>query len=120
MSKVPIPKSHRDPFYRYTRDVVQVTHTGRHGGRTQVENLAAIAAQIYRKPEDLHTVYQRQLQMRVQVADGKLVLQGVHTAATLDDILEQYIERVVVCQLCGNPETGGGVCAACGHRVRAK
>lgn len=44
-------------------------------------------------------------------------LPGKYEVSIFEDILEEYIENYILCYICGNPETGTGVCLACGHIV---
>lgn len=117
MSKlITIPKEAgmTDPFYRYKREYVQVEHTGRRGGRTRITNIASIAKSI-QQPE---TFIRKYLQKVMGTSVSKdFSLPGYLSPETLDAVIETLITEYVLCPTCGNPETAGGRCAACGNEV---
>jgi len=104
-----------DPFYRYKRELVQVIHTRKKGGQTQIVNIQSIAHSIDRDPSILRKYLSKKLGMAVSKT---FVFSGTHRAGVIDDIIEEYIEKHVLCRVCYNPETGGGVCKACGKACR--
>lgn len=112
-----------DPFYRYRRPVVTVTHVNKKGGQTLVTNLDALCHSIDQTRARLKAHLQKQLGLSITIVSGNtatkkaLCIPGLHNAADIDDCVEKFVVAHVLCRQCGNPETGSGTCHACGCSV---
>lgn len=107
-----------DPFYRYKRPVVTVEKTKR---KIILSNMADVCKSIGRELGDVKKVLGKRLGRAVKIKDGQLEFPnfgGNDLHENVDDIIEEYIERHVICQKCDNPETILGkhkmTCKACG------
>ena len=109
---VNIPRSAIDPFYRYKRNVIQTQ--GGKGNNTVVKNIDAIAKQLDRSPEQIATFFRKKLSVNVRIDKRGFIMAGQYTIPMLEDLLEEYIEKYILCPECGNPETTKDGCKACG------
>lgn len=107
-----------DPFYRYKMPALAVEH--RKNNTTVITNLDEVCKSLSREPEDVMKWFRNALATRVT----KNTLSGRLSAEVLQTFLQDYINRFVLCESCGNPETKmkvakrSGVklgCHACGH-----
>ena len=112
MAGVNIPKSTLDPFYRYKRNTLEI-RLGK-GNTTIVTNLPLIAGQLNRSTDQLVTYFRKALSCNIFSKGPDVIMGGQRSVAELEAVLEQYIEQHVVCSVCGNPETDGTSCRACG------
>lgn len=59
-----IPASVVDPFYRYRRQVLQLTTLQKKGGQTVIENLITVSRELGRTPEEIVKWFQKVLPTR--------------------------------------------------------
>lgn len=112
------PEAANDPFYRYKMTPL---HTVVRNGCTELSNLEQVAREIDRDPDVLVKFFSQTLGCR---AKNKYVLSGTHLVADLQAHLYRFIEELVLCPSCRNPETtfrGGKtslvlMCRACGNQ----
>jgi len=104
--QVNIPKSNSDKFYRYKRIVLPVHHVQKNGGitRINVKDLQTLCKQIGRDSSDIIKLFKRKLNTNVRVQQH-VDITGVFSWGAIDDLIEEYIEKNVLCVECGNPET---------------
>jgi len=114
--KVNIPKSNVDPFHRYQRDVIQIS-PGK-ANTTIINNLETIALQIDRSINEMCNYMKKKTGTNVFIKNNETTLKGSFTREQLDQLIEEYIEANVLCDVCGNPETfiqdKRKICKACG------
>jgi len=112
-----------DAFYRYEMPRL-VTRTEK-GVKQVIVNLAEVADSLGRQPEAILKFYEYELNTRTAVEkDGKHVVTGPFTASQFQNLLSDYIDKFVLCGVCGNPETTYRVqgeklrtkCKACGEK----
>lgn len=107
MSFINICRDNTDPFYRYKMPPIQLKIEGRGNGiKTVVVNAAEVARALNRPP--IYVLKYLGLELGAQatvVGDERYVVNGVHDAAKLQDVLDGFISKFVLCLLCKNPET---------------
>lgn len=105
MAEINIDPRNRDGFGRYKmpRLLVQVEK----GSRTVLINLNAVAKSLDRSPTDLSKFLRCQLSTQVndRPKEDRYIFSGVHLQDTFQSYLYDYIDRFVLCTICGNPET---------------
>lgn len=107
---VTIPKTMSlDPFFRYKREHVKVVYLK--SRQTQITNINIICHQLDRPLNIIKKYLQKALSTRIS---NNFVISGVWMDTDLDNYIEAYIEKYVICETCGNPETNNGHCKACG------
>lgn len=111
---------------------LQTKIEGRGNGiKTVIPNICAIAASLKRDAVVIckYFGYELGAQSKFQEADGRGIVNGSHSASTLQDRLQDFITLYVLCPTCHLPETdlvskrGERLyhkCAACGVKVRVK
>jgi len=75
------------------------------GKKTIVRNFGDILDKMNREPDEVVARLLRQIGAAGTYEDRKLRLQGEHTKSTIQDRLDGYIERYVLCSECGRPDT---------------
>lgn len=110
-----------DEYYRYKMPALGVTYKR---ATTIIENALNIAKALKRPITHLEKWFVVELSTSAS-SDGKsIVLKGVHDCDRLRALLKKFIETVIVCSRCDNPETVLEVisrekvsqtCLACGH-----
>lgn len=110
-----IPRSVVDPFYRYRRHPLDIGRLAKNGGSTAIRNVTTIAKDLKCQVGDIEKVYKKTLGCSTRL-DGEqgLVLRGTFDHHHLDNILEEFIMKRIVCATCGLPELSGRLCQACG------
>ena len=112
--KVNIPNDIVDPFYRYTRQIIQLEKLNKMNGIIQINNLDIIAKQLGRDPLVIIQFFRKKLGVAInkknQIRSTKI------TVDILEDLLEIFIKKHVLCKQCNNPETDSltFICKACG------
>lgn len=102
---VTIPKDRDDPFYRYKRNKIQASTISKNGGTTILHNIKIISEQIYRTINDLKLIFTKSLKTIVKINHDKIHIKGIYSVEILESVLENFINRNVICKICGNPET---------------
>uniref|UniRef100_A0A6C0CMB7 Translation initiation factor IF2/IF5 domain-containing protein n=1 Tax=viral metagenome TaxID=1070528 RepID=A0A6C0CMB7_9ZZZZ len=102
--KIPIPKTKTDdPFYRYTRPVIESTTQTNF---IKLVNIAQVAMALERTPQELVQYLKKALNTNVKLVDNIAVINHKKgDIPDIEDILEQYISRYVMCAECSIPET---------------
>jgi len=117
-----------DPFYRYKmpRLVAKVEGKG-NGVKTVIPNMVDIARSLDRPPTYVTKFFGCELgaQTQFDFKNDRYIVNGVHEAGKLQDMLDIFIKKFVLCPQCDNPETRFKIlekkgiitsrCAACGH-----
>ncbi len=116
MSKVNIPKSNPDPFFRYKREEIKIQILNNNGGVTKLLNIDSIATKLNCSVKDILSYFKKKLNTTIMEKD--LVIKKVETVNRLEEILEEYIKTNVLCPKCVNPEFSEEkktkTCKACG------
>ena len=120
MSKVNIPKSNQDPFFRYKREEIKIQILNNNGGVTKLLNIEAIALTLNSSVKDILSYFKKKL--NVTIMDKELIIKKVETVNRLEELLEEYIKLNILCPKCANPEfseqndkkTKIKTCKACG------
>ncbi|KAL8361930.1 hypothetical protein RB601_007633 [Gaeumannomyces tritici] len=116
-----------DVFYRYKMERLQTKIEGKGNGiKTVVVNLSNVAQQLARPGSYLIKYFGFELgaQTNLDPADDRWIINGAHDANKLQDYLDGFINKFVLCKKCKNPETEVNIkdghiildCKACGVR----
>jgi translation initiation factor 5 len=127
MSLVNIRRDVSDSFYRYKMERLQTKIEGKGNGiKTVVVNLPSVAASLARPGSYVIKFFGFELgaQTTMDPKDDRWIINGAHDAAKLQDSLDGFINKFVLCKHCMNPETDVHIkderiildCKACGRR----
>ncbi|KAE8383404.1 domain found in IF2B/IF5-domain-containing protein [Aspergillus bertholletiae] len=127
MATVNIRRDITDPFYRYKMERLQSKIEGKGNGiKTVVVNLNSVAQSLSRPPAYVIKYFGFELgaQANAKPTDDRWIINGAHDAAKLQDYLDGFISKFVLCKKCKNPETDVIIkddkiildCKACGQR----
>ena len=127
MATVNIRRDVTDPFYRYKMEKIQSKIEGKGNGiKTVIVNLSSVAQSLARPGSYVIKYFGFELgaQTNTNPADDRWIINGAHEASKLQDYLDGFITRFVLCKKCKNPETevvikDGRIildCKACGVR----
>jgi len=119
-----------DPFYRYKMERLQSKIEGKGNGiKTVVANLSTVAQQLARPPTYVIKYFGFELgaQTTNDPKDDRWIINGAHEASKLQDYLDGFINKFVLCRSCKNPETVISIkdqrilmdCKACGTITEA-
>ena len=122
MTKVNIPCSVTDPTYRYKRDKIEIVIQNTNGGITKLLNIDKIALQLGSTQEDILKFLKKKANTSIIEKNGPF-LRKIENVDNLENILEEYISKEILCGNCNNPEftaekvdkTFLKTCKACGH-----
>ncbi|KAM3065239.1 eukaryotic translation initiation factor 5 [Clarireedia jacksonii] len=127
MNTVNIRRDVTDRFYRYKMEKIQSKIEGKGNGiKTVIVNLSSIAASLARPGAYVIKYFGFELgaQTNTNPADDRWIINGAHEASKLQDYLDGFITKFVLCKKCKNPETevifkDNNIkldCKACGER----
>lgn len=130
MANINIRRDVTDPFYRYKMERLQSKIEGKGNGiKTVIVNLSNVADQLARPPSHLIKYFGFELgaQTNIDPKDDRWIINGAHEASKLQDYLDGFILKFVLCKNCKNPETVVNIkdtdilldCKACGQITRA-
>ncbi|KAL5333923.1 domain found in IF2B/IF5-domain-containing protein [Aspergillus crustosus] len=116
-----------DPFYRYKMEPLHSKIEGKGNGiKTVVVNLNSVAQSLSRPPAYVIKYFGFELgaQANAKPTDDRWIINGAHDARKLQDYLDGFISKFVLCKKCKNPETDVTIkdekitldCKACGQR----
>ena len=116
----------QDTFYRYKMPRLQAKVEGKGNGiKTVVVNMVDIARALARPPTYVTKYFGFELgaQTQLNIKAERYIVNGCHDAGKMQDILDGFIKKFVLCEKCENPETVlkvkrnmiGASCKACGH-----
>lgn len=128
MANINVNRNVMDPFYRYKmpRIIAKVEGKG-NGIKTVIVNMSDVAKALSRPPTYTTKYFGCELgaQTQFDVKNDRYIVNGSHDAAKLQDLLDGFIKRFILCPACDNPETNLNVlhkkgmisqrCIACGH-----
>jgi translation initiation factor 5 len=118
-----------DAFYRYKMEPLKTKIEGKGNGiKTVVVNLSSVAQAVYRPGAYVIKYFGFELgaQTNVDPADDRWIINGAHESSKLQDLLDGFINKFVLCGDCSNPETEVIIedglidldCKACGSRTK--
>lgn len=127
MATINIRSDVKDPFYRYKMERLQSKIEGKGNGiKTVIVNLSSVAASLARPGAYVIKYFGFELgaQTNTNPADDRWIINGAHEASKLQDYLDGFINKFVLCKKCKNPETDVVIkdgrivldCKACGQR----
>ncbi|KAL8722277.1 MAG: hypothetical protein Q9181_007522 [Wetmoreana brouardii] len=127
MATVNIRRDVSDPFYRYKMERLLSKVEGKGNGiKTVIVNLSGVAASLSRPPSYVIKYFGFELgaQTNINPKDDRWIINGSHEASKLQDYLDGFISKFVLCKKCKNPETDVNIrdgrilldCKACGQR----
>jgi translation initiation factor 5 len=127
-SLVNVRRDVSDPFYRYKMERLQTKIEGKGNGiKTVVVNLSSVAQSLARPGSYLIKYFGFELgaQTNLDPADDRWIINGAHEANKLQELLDGFISKFVLCKKCKNPETDVHIkdgrilldCKACGQRT---
>ncbi|XP_015587173.1 eukaryotic translation initiation factor 5 [Cephus cinctus] len=128
MGSVNVNRNVSDAFYRYKMPRIQAKVEGKGNGiKTVIVNMVDVAKAIGR-PATYPTKYfgcELGAQTQFDFKNERFIVNGSHDATKLQDLLDGFIRKYVLCPACDNPETEllvsakkGTIsqgCKACGH-----
>uniref|UniRef100_A0A3P8Y9Q8 Eukaryotic translation initiation factor 5 n=1 Tax=Esox lucius TaxID=8010 RepID=A0A3P8Y9Q8_ESOLU len=126
---VNVNRSVADQFYRYKmpRLIAKVEGKG-NGIKTVIVNMTDVAKALNRPPTYPTKFFGCELgaQTQFDAKNDRYIVNGSHEANKLQDMLDGFIRKFVLCPECDNPETDlhinpkkqtiGNSCKACGYR----
>ncbi|MEQ2272960.1 Eukaryotic translation initiation factor 5A-1 [Xenotaenia resolanae] len=126
---VNVNRSVSDQFYRYKmpRLIAKVEGKG-NGIKTVIVNMVDVAKALNRPPTYPTKFFGCELgaQTQFDAKNDRYIVNGSHEANKLQDMLDGFIRKFVLCPECDNPETDlhvnpkkqtiGNSCKACGYR----
>jgi len=131
MALVNVRRDVSDPFYRYKMERIQTKIEGKGNGiKTVVVNLSSVAQSLARPGAYLIKYFGFELgaQTNIDPPDDRWIINGAHEANKLQELLDGFISKFVLCKKCKNPETDVNVnlkesnilldCKACGQRTQ--
>ncbi|KAI7790005.1 eukaryotic translation initiation factor 5 [Triplophysa rosa] len=124
-----VNRSVSDQFYRYKmpRIIAKVEGKG-NGIKTVIVNMVDVAKALNRPPTYPTKFFGCELGAQTQFdsKNDRYIVNGSHEANKLQDMLDGFIRKFVLCPECDNPETDlhinpkkqtiGNSCKACGYR----
>ncbi|KND92606.1 Eukaryotic translation initiation factor 5 [Tolypocladium ophioglossoides CBS 100239] len=127
MSLINVRRDVSDVFYRYKMERLQTKIEGKGNGiKTVIVNLPSGAASLARPPSYLNKYFGFELGAMTNndPKDDRWIINGAHESAKLQDHLDGFINKFVLCKKCKNPETDVNInndrilldCKACGQR----
>ncbi|KAL4725038.1 eukaryotic translation initiation factor 5 [Fusarium chlamydosporum] len=128
MALVNVRRDVSDAFYRYKMERLQTKIEGKGNGiKTVVVNLSSVAASLARPGSYVIKYFGFELgaQTNIDPKDDRWIINGAHDAPKLQDHLDGFINKFVLCKKCKNPETDVVIkddhilldCKACGQRT---
>ncbi|KRH95294.1 eukaryotic translation initiation factor eIF-5 [Pseudoloma neurophilia] len=103
---IPINRDSTDPFYRYKMPPLSIIREGRQGNpRTLIINFLTVCDSLKRQPGLIKQFYNYQLSVQIKYLNGRLILNGEFNHEILQNCLYQFINMLIICKHCDNPET---------------
>ncbi|KAI7690174.1 Eukaryotic translation initiation factor 5 [Sarcoptes scabiei] len=128
MASVNVNRNLSDQFYRYKMPKLIAKVEGKGNGiKTVIVNMVEIAKALNRPPMYPTKYFGCVLgaQVNCDAKNERYIVNGSHEASKLQDLLDGFIKKYVLCASCDNPETNllvnqkkgtiNSTCKACGH-----
>jgi len=103
-----IRRDNDDPFYRYKMPPIQSKVQGSGNGvKTSVINTSDVARALNRPPSYIIKYFGFELGAQTSINEDadRYIVNGIHEPAKLQDTLDGFINKFVLCGSCKNPET---------------
>lgn len=114
-----------DPHCRYKMSCITGKKEGSgNGTKTCIVNCAEVAGQLHRTPGEICKFFGCELGTQSRIKNDRVIVNGAHTDKVLQQILDVFIDKFVLCPVCKLPETkllvesNGDIyhkCNACGE-----
>lgn len=129
MATINIRRDVTDPFYRYKMERLQSKIEGKGNGiKSVIVNLSSVAHSLSRDPAYVVKFFGFELgaQVTANPTDDRYIINGAHDSSKLQEYLDTFISKFVLCKQCKNPETDLIIqkdesiirdCKACGQRT---
>jgi len=108
MGSVNVNRSVSDAFYRYKMPRIMAKVEGKGNGiKTVIVNMTEVAKSIGRPPTYPTKYFGCELgaQTQFDFKNDRFIVNGSHEATKLQDLLDGFIRKFVLCPSCDNPET---------------
>jgi len=108
VKRVNIPRSVKDPHYRYSMPAIESKVEGSGNGiKTKIPNLLDIAKDLHREAADILKMFGFELGAVTIKNDeaNSYIVNGKFSANELAEVLDTFIDKFVLCGSCRNPET---------------
>lgn len=108
MGSVNVNRGVSDAFYRYKMPRIQAKVEGKGNGiKTVIVNMVEVAKAISRPPTYPTKYFGCELgaQTQFDFKNERFIVNGSHDAVKLQDLLDGFIRKYVLCPNCDNPET---------------
>lgn len=114
-----------DPSYRYKMPRIVAKVEGRGNGiKTVLVNVVDLGQSLNREAPEITKFFGCELGSQTTYSADRAIVNGAHTAQSLQEHLCKYIENFVLCAQCKLPETHYKIksgliaqkCLACGHK----
>jgi translation initiation factor 2 subunit 2 len=111
-----------------TRFQVPKAYSMIQGNRTMIQNFSEIADALNRDPQHILKFLLRELGTAGNLEGSRAIMQGKFTHYLINDRIEEYVERFIMCHECNRPDTRivreGRIfilkCEACGAKAPLK
>jgi translation initiation factor 5 len=130
MSTLNINRNVADLYYRYKMPRLCVKIKGKGNGiKTVIVNMTEVAKALNRPPTYITKYFGYELGAITQFDCECFIVNGLHEANKLQDLLDGFIRKYVLCPKCDNPETDLTIpskkeisqsCKACGYHSLLK
>lgn len=105
-----------DPFYRYKMPNVIVKNMK---NKTHILNMNEICSSIGRDDSQVIKYMKKRLATSILISEKhEIKINGNYTTQQIQSIIMEFVEKNVLCKICGNPETKIEdekiICEACG------
>ncbi|KAK0385763.1 hypothetical protein NLU13_6940 [Sarocladium strictum] len=103
-----IRRDYVDDHYRYKMEPLQTKIEGKGNGiKTILVNLNSVATSLERDPEIIQKYFGFEIgaQTTADKKNERWIINGAHEAAKLQDLLDGFIQKFILCRECKNPET---------------
>ena len=126
MATINVRRDVSDAFYRYKMERLQTKIEGKGNGiKTVIVNLPSVAISLARPGSYIIKYFGFELgaQTNLDPKDDRWIINGAHDSAKLQDYLDGFISKFILCKKCKNPETDVNIkdgrifldCKACGQ-----
>ena len=108
MAMVNVNRKVTDSFYRYKMPKIVAKVEGKGNGiKTVIVNMVDIAKSLARPPAYPTKFFGCEIGAQTQIdkKNDRFIVNGAHDSDKLQDLLDVFIEKFVLCDECDNPET---------------
>lgn len=106
MGSVNVNRNVTDVFYRYKMPRIMAKVEGKGNGiKTVIVNMVEVAKAIGRPPTYATKYFGCELGAQTSWTNDRYIVNGSHDAGKLQDLLDGFIRKYVLCPECDNPET---------------